>query len=178
MENENKSLKNYVSKYKIDNSELKTNLDENINKLNEYNSLLQELETQNRKLTNELNALSCDFDKIKLENYDNAKTIDCYKIKTISNENEIRNLVKENYKLKENLKIFYEENKECFKRIKQLENDIKLINSDRNYLKNELNETKDYKRQLMIEVEKLKNGLNSLENEYLNTKNNKIETST
>ena len=30
----------------------------------------------------------------------------------------------------------------------------------------------------MIEVEKLKNGLNSLENEYLNTKNNKIETST
>ena len=85
-------------------------------------------------------------------------------------------MVKENYKLKENLKIFYEENKECFKRICQLENDIKLLNSDRNYLKNELKDASNYKRQLLIEVEQLKNGLSSLENQYLFTKNKKSET--
>ena len=85
----------------------------------------------------------------------------------------INRLSKDNNRLRKNLQIFVDENKECAKNIHIMERDIDILTrknmcleDDKNNLSIELCNSNQYNKQLMDEVEKLKEGLNSLEMEF------------
>ena len=86
---------------------------------------------------------------------------------------DIQRLNKDNCRLRQNLQIFVIENKECAKHIQMMERDIDILNKknlnlidDKNNLSIELCNSNQYIKQLMNEVEQLKDGLNSLELEF------------
>ena len=55
-----------------------------------------------------------------------------------------------------------------------MEKDIQYLKEDNKILEKELQSSKNYKKQLIMEIEQLKEELNNLENDYIN-KNNKLK---
>ena len=144
------------------------------------NKLIEELKNKNKSLLKEINNLTNEYDKLREEKIDNNRTIDYYKSKDFSNEKDINTLMedihklnKDNCRLRQNLQIFVNENKECAKHIQMMERDIDILNKknlklieDKNNLSIELYNSNQYTKQLIDEVEQLKDGLNSLEMEF------------
>lgn len=163
-QNENSNLKN---SYAI----LKQQHDQHIKEKSEYllekARLIQEIEQlnmENNALLNKNNSLEKTVTSLQLQNTKVES-----EIKSVSSK--LNKVLKDKMRLKDNLQLFINENKEAANHIKRLEKRLSTVNS----LEQEKIQLCQYNEQLIDEVEHLKNEVSNLEKELRKSKQREMD---
>jgi chromosome segregation ATPase len=173
-ENDLKELRNILNILQNENRELKSSLNERSREIQDLNYDLRCLQGENGTLVEEITLLSKENEKLQIFKIQLEKNSEMITQKFRSNEFDLNELhsnyteaCKENERLKQNLKIFLDENREASTYIKKIEgqlsnyqNNISSSVSDRENLLKKIDFLEKYNSELTLEVSKLKEELN------------------
>jgi chromosome segregation ATPase len=169
-----KEVRNFLNVLQNENNELKSSLNERCREIQDLNYDLRCLQSENGTLVEEITILSKENEKLQIFKIQLEKNSEMISQKFRSNEFDLNELhsnykeaCKENERLKQNLKIFLDENREAANYIKKIEgqlsnyqNNISSSVSERENLLKKVDFLEKYNSELTLEISKLKEELN------------------